>query len=170
VAKDYIFKTEIWLPRPRDEVFDFFKAVVNLQQITPPWLNFRILTPLPLVIQQGTLIDYQLKLYGISFRWRTEISLWEPPYRFVDSQLSGPYRKWVHTHRFEELDGGTRMQDVVEYRLPGGPLAPIAHELFVKRNVRDIFAYRKAKILDIFGQPIKSSNPPVQQYSLWEFV
>jgi ligand-binding SRPBCC domain-containing protein len=170
VTKDYLLKTDVWLPQPIDQIFDFFKKAENLQQITPPWLNFQILTPLPIEIQQGTLIDYRLKLYRISILWKTGITVWDPPCFFVDSQLGGPYRKWVHTHCFEELDGGTRMQDVVEYRLPGGPLAPLAHELFVKRNVRDIFAYRKARILDIFGNPVESSNPPVRQYSPGEFA
>ncbi len=144
--KDYILETETRLPRPVEEVFDFFKEAENLQQLTPTWLDFQILTPLPVEMKQGALIEYRLKLYGIPLQWKTEIRLWEPPFRFVDSQLQGPYRKWVHTHTFEEIVGGTLMRDRVEYRIPGGVLAPLAHRLFVKRNVKAIFRFREAKI------------------------
>ncbi|MCK6619311.1 MAG: SRPBCC family protein [Calditrichaceae bacterium] len=150
MRQDYILETETWLPRPLEEVFDFFKKAENLQQLTPPWLDFQILTPLPVELKQGALIDYRLKLYGVPLLWKTEISLWEPPYRFVDAQLQGPYRKWVHTHTFEAVNGGTRMRDRVEYRLPGGVLAPLAHRLFVKRNVETIFRFREARITRIF--------------------
>lgn len=150
MRQDYILETETWLPRPLGEVFDFFKKAENLQQLTPPWLDFQILTPLPVEMKQGALIDYRLKLYGVPLLWRTEISLWEPPFRFVDAQLQGPYRKWVHTHTFEAVNGGTRMRDRVEYRLPGGVLAPLAHRLFVKRNVETIFRFREARITRIF--------------------
>jgi len=148
--KDYVLETETWLPAPLEEVFDFFKKAENLQQLTPPWLDFQILTPLPVEMKQGALIDYRLKLYGVPLQWRTEISLWEPPFRFVDAQLQGPYRKWVHTHTFEAVNGGTLMRDRVEYRLPGGVLAPLAHRLFVKRNVKAIFQFREARITEIF--------------------
>lgn len=150
MRQDYILETETWLPRPLGEVFDFFKKAENLQQLTPPWLDFQILTPLPVELKQGALIDYRLKLYGVPLQWRTEISLWEPPFRFMDVQLQGPYRKWVHTHTFEAVNGGTRMRDRVEYRLPGGVLAPLAHRLFVKRNVETIFRFREARITRIF--------------------
>ncbi len=153
MRQDYILETETRLPRPLEEVFDFFKEAENLQQLTPPWLDFQILTPLPVEMKQGALIDYRLKLYGIPLPWKTEISLWEPPFRFVDSQLQGPYRKWVHTHTFEEMNGGTLMRDRVEYRLPGGVLAPLAHRLFVKRNVEAIFQFREAKMTEIFRNP-----------------
>lgn len=147
---DYSIETEVWLPYSREIVFDFFYAAENLQIITPPWLDFRIMTPLPIKMQEGTLIDYKLYLYGIPMKWKTEISEWEPPFRFVDSQLRGPYQKWVHTHDFTEKDGGTLMRDRVEDRVPGGPIAPLIHSLFVRRNVEQIFAYRGKTIAEIF--------------------
>lgn len=153
MRKDYILETETWLPAPLEEVFDFFRKAENLQQLTPPWLDFQILTPLPVEMKPGALIDYRLKLYGVPLRWKTEISLWEPPFRFVDSQRQGPYRKWVHTHTFQAVNGGTQMHDRVEYRLAGGVLAPLAHRLFVKRNVEAIFHYREARISEIFRRP-----------------
>jgi len=165
MKRDYFIKTEVWLPHHIETVFDFFKSAENLQQITPPWLDFRIISPLPIKMEQGALIDYKLKLGGIPIPWKTEISLWEPPYRFVDTQLKGPYRKWVHTHTFAEKDGGTLMEDLVRYSVPGGLLAPLVHEAFVKRQVQKIFAYRKSRIQDIFGSAAGIDNPPLHQYS-----
>jgi ligand-binding SRPBCC domain-containing protein len=170
MKRDYFIKTEVWLPYHIATVFDFFKNAENLQQITPPWLDFRIITPLPIKMEPGALIDYKLNLGGIPVSWKTEISVWEPPYRFVDSQLKGPYQKWVHTHTFVEMGGGTLMEDLVQYRVPGGLLAPLVHEAFVKRKVQEIFDYRKARILEIFERPISVDNPPLYQYSQEEIV
>lgn len=170
MKRDYFIKTEVWLPRHIETVFDFFKNAENLQQITPPWLDFKIISPFPIKMEQGALIDYKLKFGGIPVSWKTEISVWEPPYRFVDSQLKGPYQKWVHTHTFMEKDGGTLMEDLVRYRVPGGLLAPLVHGMFVKRKVREIFAYRKSRILDIFGPLTGIDNPPLSRYSQEEMV
>lgn len=159
--KDYIFETEIWLPYPRETLFEFFKEASNLERITPPWLNFRVLTPLPITMFAGRMIDYNIRLYGIPMRWRTEITQWTPPFSFVDSQIRGPYAKWVHTHTFEERDGGTWMHDRVEYRIPGGPFAAIPHLLFVRKNVEQIFRYRKAQILAIFSGVDKTEEVDV---------
>ena len=150
MAKDYFFESEIWLPYPVRTVFDFFKRAENLEQITPPWLNFRILGVSSEKLTQGTMIDYQLTLYGVPFRWRTEIAVWAPPYLFVDAQRRGPYRKWVHTHRFVADNGGTRMSDQVVYQVPGWLLAPLIERHFVRRNVEMIFQYRRERILEIF--------------------
>ncbi len=109
-----------WIPRPVEEVSRFFSDVANLERITPPELRFRILTPLPVEIRHGALIDYRLSLFGVPFDWRTEITCWEPPHRFVDTQLSGPYRQWIHLHEFTPERGGTRMRDRVDYVLPLG--------------------------------------------------
>src|SRR5579875_3215737 len=92
----------LFIPRPRAEVFPFFAEAANLEQITPPFLRFRILTPAPVAMHAGTLIDYQLHLYGIPFRWKTRIEAFEPPEYFIDVQLSGPYKLWHHRHDFEE--------------------------------------------------------------------
>ena len=130
------------LPRPRDEVFAFFEDARNLEAITPPFLRFRVVTPGPIAMRAGALIEYRLSLFGAPFGWQTEIEIYEPTRRFVDRQLRGPYRVWRHTHEFEDVAGGTRMADHVEYELPLGPLGDIAHALFVKRTVAKIFDYR----------------------------
>jgi hypothetical protein len=144
------FETTLWLPRPLTEVFNFFADATNLQSITPEWLNFEILTPQPLVIRQGTLIDYRLKVRGFPIRWRTEITSWEPPLRFVDRQLRGPYRVWDHEHTFRERDGGTEVRDRVRY---AAPLAWLTHPLFVNRDVQAIFVYRQERLRQFFGTP-----------------
>ncbi|HYG33869.1 MAG TPA: SRPBCC family protein [Clostridia bacterium] len=142
------YKSELWLPKPRKDVFDFFSDARNLQAITPPWLNFSIETPDPIVMQPGAIIDYQLRLRGFSIRWQTEITVWDPPVRFVDEQRRGPYRLWVHEHRFEARDGGTQTNDLVRYAVPGGRLV---HWLFVRRDVDRIFAFRRKKLMQLFG-------------------
>lgn len=142
------FEVEQFLPRPRDEVFAFFADAGNLDAITPPWLNFRILTPLPIEMRPGALIDYRLRVRGVPVFWRTEIAEWTPPFRFVDRQVKGPYRHWVHTHRFEERDGGTWILDRVEYAVPGWFLAPAIHRLMVRPDLEKIFAHRKRVIAD----------------------
>jgi len=147
MKENYIFESRLWLPAPRKEAFEFFSKAENLQKITPSWLNFKILTSLPIKIRQGSLIDYRLKLFGIPIRWKTEISAWEPPHCFVDSQIKGPYKTWIHTHRFESIDRGTIMADRVEYMPKGWFLAPLLNRLFVKRNVKKIFEYRSDTIL-----------------------
>ena len=129
------------LPRPRDEVFAFFEDARNLEAITPPFLRFRVVTPGPITMRAGALIEYRLSLFGLPFGWKTEIEVYEPTRRFADRQLRGPYRVWRHTHTFEDVPGGTRMTDHVEYELPLGPLGDIAHALFVKRTVARIFDY-----------------------------
>jgi ligand-binding SRPBCC domain-containing protein len=142
------FASELWLPRPRDEVFAFFSDARNLEAITPPWVNFRMLSPAPAEMRVGTLIDYRLKVRRIPIRWRTKITEWQPPVRFVDEQLRGPYRLWVHEHEFEPRDGGTLVRDRVRYAVPFDFLV---HALFVRRDVARIFAYRAENLLRRFG-------------------
>lgn len=142
---------ELWLPRPIGEVFAFFGDAYNLDVITPPWLGFQVLTPKPIELRAGTLLDYRLKWRGIPLKWRTEISVWEPPYRFVDQQLRGPYRQWIHDHRFEERDGGTWVRDQVDYAVPGWLLEPTLHRLLVGPDVQRIFAFRQAKMQELLG-------------------
>jgi hypothetical protein len=140
-----------WIPRPVDEVFAFFSDARNLEELTPSWLHFRILTPGPIHIAEGTRIRYRLSLHGIPIEWTTEIRQWRPPFRFVDVQLSGPYRLWHHTHRLEPKDGGTRMTDVVRYRLPFGVIGRVMHAIKVRRDVERIFDYRFRRIQEVFG-------------------
>jgi len=158
--KEFTFQSETRVPRPRSEVFPFFAEARNLQTLTPPWLKFEVLTPAPIILRPGTLIDYRITVHGFPLHWRTEIAEWNPPHRFVDVQLSGPYTLWHHTHTFEELDGCTLCLDRVRYRPRGGALV---HWLFVRRDVERIFRYRQQRLEDIFGSPAnagrKSSQP-----------
>lgn len=144
------FETETKIPLPPEEVFSFFAAAENLERITPPELRFRILTPLPIEMGRGTLIDYRLRLEGLPFRWRTEISEWDPPRAFTDSQLRGPYHTWIHRHTFEPMESGTLMRDRVDYRLPFWPLGEPALPL-VRRKIARIFEYRGEVIREILG-------------------
>ncbi|MGD9902713.1 MAG: SRPBCC family protein [Vicinamibacterales bacterium] len=140
--------TSLVVPRPHADVFAFFADAANLQRITPPWVDFRIVTPLPIAMRAGTLIDYRLKIRGVPIGWRTEISAWDPPHHFVDEQVQGPYRRWVHTHRFRAVEGGTAVEDEVDFRAPGGWLV---ERLFVARDVGAIFRYRQQAIFAAFG-------------------
>lgn len=144
---EWRFDAELWLPRSRDEVFPFFSEARNLEVLTPPWLKFEVLTPAPIVMRPGTLIDYRIKVHGVPIRWRTEITDWEPPHRFVDVQLHGPYTLWHHTHLFTESEGGTLCRDEVRYRPRGGALM---NWLFVRRDVERIFQYRQQRLLEVF--------------------
>jgi ligand-binding SRPBCC domain-containing protein len=141
------FQSELWLPRPREEVFAFFSDAANLNAITPPWLHFRMVTASPIDMRVGTLIDYRLRIRGIPVSWRTRVTVWEPPFRFVDEQLRGPYRFWRHEHEFESKDEGTLARDRVNYAVP---FDFIAHGLLVKRDVQRIFAYREQQLRSIF--------------------
>ena len=144
------FRARTRVPRPRAEVFAFFADAGNLQELTPPWLRFEILTPGPIEMAPGALIDYRLRLRFIPIRWQTRITVWEPPHRFMDEQLRGPYRLWLHEHTFEEDGDGTLCGDFVRYAVPFGALA---NRLMVARDVRKIFAYRERRLREIFGAP-----------------
>lgn len=135
------FRTTLELPLARERVFPFFADAANLQAITPPELQFRIVTPLPILMAEGTVIRYRLRLLGIPFEWVTRIAVWNPPQEFIDEQLKGPYRKWIHKHLFVETPEGTRMHDAVTYELPLYPLGEVAAPL-VHVQVWRIFAYR----------------------------
>jgi ligand-binding SRPBCC domain-containing protein len=129
---------------PPEEAFAFYADARNLEAITPPWLGFRVTTPEPIEMAAGTLIEYRLRLHGIPIRWRTRIAVWEPPHRFVDVQLRGPYALWEHTHTFEpDGAGATIIRDRVRYRLPLGPLGGLAHAALVRRDLRRIFDFRR---------------------------
>lgn len=147
-VKEFFFHAELWLPRPPTEVFQFFSDAFNLQAITPSWLRFEVLSPPPIPMAVGTLIDYRIRLHGFPIHWRTEIVEWNPPWRFVDVQRRGPYKLWRHTHRFEEQDGGTLCSDEVRYLPHGGALV---NRLFVRRDIERIFDYRRERLLHLLG-------------------
>ena len=158
---EHILAKELKLDVPLERIFDFFAAAENLQRITPPDLNFKILTPQPIVIEKGTLIDYQLSLYNVSMKWRTEISVWDPPFGFVDRQLSGPYSQWIHWHKFTEISANeTLIEDTVRYRLPLEPLGDIAH-FFVRRQLERIFDYRQKAVAEILNGERDGSAEPL---------
>ncbi|HXH87399.1 MAG TPA: SRPBCC family protein [Gaiellaceae bacterium] len=135
------------VPRGLGETFAFFADPRNLEAITPPWLNFRILEA-PERLERGSFLRYRLRLYGIPLRWLTEIEAWQPPRGFTDRQLRGPYRLWVHTHRFTAVEDGTEIYDNVRYRVPGGRLAPTR---IVRGLVEEIFDYREARLRELLG-------------------
>jgi ligand-binding SRPBCC domain-containing protein len=139
------------IPRPIDEVFAYFGNAQNLEALTPPWLGFRILSPLPIVMAAGTHIVYRIRWHYWPVRWVTEIQSWHPPSRFVDVQLRGPYRRWHHTHTFEAVAGGTLMRDVVQYELPFGLLGRLMHGCLVRADLKAIFDYRARRVADLLG-------------------
>lgn len=136
------------LERPLPEMFAFFADARNLEVITPPWLRFELHTRGPIRMTAGTLIDYRLRLRGVPTYWRSEISAWEPPFRFVDEQRRGPYRLWVHEHTFDSSSSGTVARDRVRYAVPGGALA---NRLFVAPDLRKIFTFRQETLTRVFG-------------------
>jgi ligand-binding SRPBCC domain-containing protein len=145
-------ETRMWLPLPPADVFPFFADAHNLERITPPWLAFSVLTPRPIPMHAGTHIEYRLRLHGVPFSWLTEIAAWEPPHRFVDRQLSGPYALWEHEHRFRAVGGGTVMSDQVSYRIRGGRLAhAIGDRALARRDLRRIFEFRARALRERYG-------------------
>lgn len=149
-VKLHEFNAETWLPQPPEVVFPFFGEAANLDAITPPWLDFKITTPPPIVMRAGTLIDYRLRLRGVPLRWRTRISVWEPPFRFVDEQLHGPYRLWIHEHTFTAERGGTLARDHIRYAVPFDWLV---HRWLVRPDLERIFAHRLTVMARHFRLP-----------------
>lgn len=150
------------VPRPIDEVFPFFADAHNLEAITPDLVRFRVLTPAPIVMRPGTTIDYALRIKSVPVRWRTAIPVWDPPRRFVDEQIKGPYALWRHEHTFEPVDNGvsTLVRDRVDYRPRGGPLAPLLHALFIERDLRAIFEHRSRVLAERFAAPPAPAGAP----------
>lgn len=147
---EHIYTGSLEIALPRHEVFSFFANAENLERITPPQLGFQIITPTPIEMKAGALIDYRISLHGIPMTWRTEITKWDPPHEFVDKQLKGPYKQWIHRHTFTETENGTTLiGDEVRYRLPFEPLGDIAR-FFVEREIKNIFDYRQKTVAEVF--------------------
>jgi hypothetical protein len=136
------------IEQPLDEVFEFFAAARNLERLTPPWLSFEVLTPEPIEMRVGTLIDYRLRVHGIPLRWQSRIEEWEPGQSFIDRQIRGPYGLWHHRHTFAADGSATIVRDTVDYGLPLGALGDVAHPLFVRRDLERIFAYRRQAVIE----------------------
>ncbi|HMP73137.1 MAG TPA: SRPBCC family protein [Kiritimatiellia bacterium] len=134
------------MPKRPEEIFPFFSDAVNLERITPSFLHFRIVTPLPITMGEGTIIDYRLKLHGVPVRWRSLIPVWEPDRGFVDQQIQGPYREWYHEHTFEAVEGGCLCRDRVDYLAPCGRAVG---RLFVDHDVLEIFRFRQTALADL---------------------
>ena len=144
----FTLESSQWLPHPPEEVFPFYSDAFRLEKLTPPLLHFQVVTPPPIDMKAGVEIDYRLRLRGLPLKWRSRITVWEPPNRFVDEQIRGPYRRWVHEHRFIHQDDGTLVEDAVEYDMFGGWLAD---RFLVRKDLRRIFAYRQERLAEIFA-------------------
>jgi ligand-binding SRPBCC domain-containing protein len=142
------FESQLWLPQPREEVFAFFSDAQNLDLITPPWLYFQTVTPGPIATRPGAVIDHRLRVHGFPLSWRSEITAWDPPARFVDEQVRGPYRLWIHEHRFEERDNGTLVYDHVRYAVLFDLLI---HRFLIRPDIERIFAWRERRLREIFA-------------------
>ena len=150
--KLYTLKKEQKISKNIFEVFDFFSKPENLSIITPPKMCFKILTPKPIEMKEGALIDYTIKIIGLSIKWKTIITQYEPPNIFVDQQLKGPYSMWNHTHLFKKIkDNETLIEDTVLYSLPYGFIGDIVHSLYIRKDLENIFSYRSKKIKEIFN-------------------
>lgn len=142
---------EQYIDRPLGDVFHFFAEAHNLERITPPWLSFQVLTPDPIEMGVGVLIDYRLRVHGLPLRWTSRIEDWEPGHSFVDRQMRGPYGLWHHRHTFSEQGGGTVVRDEVDYAMPYGAVGDLAHPLFVRRDLERIFTYRHEAVPRLLG-------------------
>ena len=154
---DYIIERRLWLPRPRAQVFAFFAEPRNIARVQPAWARPAWLAEPPSPLGAGALLDFTVRVAGVPVRWRVMVREFDPPFRFVDVQLWGPFARWEHRHRFlqsAEREGlgpvGTWMEDRVTYRLPGGPLGRAAHALGAGRRIAALFDFREARLRGIF--------------------
>jgi ligand-binding SRPBCC domain-containing protein len=150
------FQSELWLPLPPAELFPFFADAANLDVITPPWLHFHIVAPASVVLREGALIDYRLRVRGVPLRWRTRINVWQPPHRFVDEQIRGPYRQWIHEHTFEPREGGTLARDRVRYAVA---LDFLIHRRIVRPDIERIFQFRAEALRSRFPTATTMKKP-----------
>ena len=147
---DFILASRVWIGRPRSEVFAFFADPASLTLITPPSFRVTILSAPPL-LAAGAVIDMRITWLGVPLSWRAYVRECDPPFRFVDVQVRGPYARWEHRHRFLEEDGETMVEDRVTYRLPLGPLGTLAHRVVVGRQLRALWDYRTRRLGELVG-------------------
>jgi len=147
---DHVMESRLWLARPRPDVFAFLADPANLARVMPPALRVRLLTP-DVRMEAGAVLDFRLAWLGLPVRWRLFVREWDPPYRFVDVQVRGPYARWEHRHRFLEEGDGTWVEDRVTYRLPFGPLGRAAHALIVRRQIAALWRYRTRRLGELVG-------------------
>lgn len=148
--KLYTLDSIQFINKPIEDVFEFFSNPDNLSVITPPKLGFKILTPTPIKMSIGRLIDYKIYLMGIPIHWRTLITDFDPPHTFIDQQIKGPYTIWHHTHTFQKVDGGVEIKDRVVYSIPFSILGRILNFLWIRKDLENIFNYRKKVIDELF--------------------
>ena len=155
---DYVIERRLWLRRRRQEVFGFFADPKNLGALHPEWARPRWLVEPPDRLDAGAVLDFSVAVAGLRVRWRVMVREFDPPFRFVDAQIRGPFARWEHRHRFleeperEGADGpGTWVEDRVTYRLPLGPLGRAAHALGAGRRIAGLFEYRDRRLREIFG-------------------
>jgi ligand-binding SRPBCC domain-containing protein len=148
---EYILERQQLIRAPLDHVFGFFSDPRRLEEITPDWLRFRVLTGDPIEMKMGASIRYRLRIAGVPVRWDTRITRWDPGRSFVDRQERGPFHRWEHTHTFEPVGDGVLMGDIVRYALPLGPLGRLAHALWVRAALARIFDYRFERVRQQFG-------------------
>jgi ligand-binding SRPBCC domain-containing protein len=159
-VKTFSLEREQYIPLDIETVFDFFADAGNLERLTPSWLHFEILTPLPIAVDEGTLIDYKIRLRGLNVKWQSEIVDWNPRRGFVDRQRKGPYRLWVHEHCFETLGSGTIARDLVDYAVPGDD---VVNGLFVRPDLERIFDFR-AQVLNGWAlERLREATQALQQ-------
>jgi hypothetical protein len=147
---DHVLETRLWLPRPRAEVFAFFADPENLSRVSPPGLGLRLLAP-PAPLHAGAVLDIRGAWLGLPLRWRIYVREYDPPYRFVDVQVRGPWSRWEHRHQFLDEAGGTWVEDRVTYGLPLGPLGRVLHAGLVHRQLRRAWAFRQARLTELLG-------------------
>lgn len=147
----HTLKREMLISDTLENVFSFFQQPENLAKITPPSLGFKILTPQPIVMKEGALITYTIKMFGFRIGWKTLITSYDPPYSFVDEQIKGPYALWHHQHHFKLVDQGVQMTDTVNYCIPFKIFGELARKLYVESQLEMIFNYREKVINEIFN-------------------
>ena len=150
--KYYELDVEQFIDQPVEKVFEYFSRPENLEEITPPRLGFTIMTPIPIPMEKGSLIDYTIRILGFSVHWRTLITSYDPPHGFVDEQIKGPYVLWHHRHSFKKENGGTIIRDTVRYVVPLGIIGRFLNLIWIRKDLKDIFAYRRKFIANKFGE------------------